>query len=135
MPSKGEVIIIDGYNALFDLANLEHQRESVNYQFDKEREWFISVLQKRLGQSGIVVFDGRGDIQTEKKGNLWIIFTGEEETADDIIVRLLSQETVGRVRFKISKTKIIVVTNDKELRKRVRAARPGVEIREVGFLN
>ena len=120
MPSEEEVTLIDGYTVLFRLAKLEPPSKDnpIDYQLRIEREYFLSLLQKRIHQPCIVVFDGQGNIQVEKRKNLWIIFSGEEETADDIIVRLLNRQVVKGIRFDISQAEVI--TEDKGLQDRLK---------------
>lgn len=119
--SKGKtIVIIDGYNILFSLARLEHQDKNNYYQLAMEREYFLSFLQQHLSPTKqyIIVFDGIGDIQIKKEGNLWVIFAGDEDTADEVILRLVAQEPIAGIKFRMRKVQII--TDDKELRKKVR---------------
>lgn len=131
MPEEGKIVIVDGYNAMFKMARLGHNQHS--YRFNIERKYFLAFLRAHTQQEKqyIIVFDGTGNTQIEREGNLWVIFSGDSQSADDIIVQLVSQGTV--VRDKIYE--IQVVTDDKELRERIRNVSQGIKIQGVRSFN
>ena len=132
------VVVIDGYNALLTLAELERDYPE-GYRFSLEREYFLQVLEKKKSKGEwIIVFDGKENIlRIERKGELWVIFTPENEEADEIIVKIVSGGKIGKPPLQLSITdqRMCVITDDRELRRRVKAARPSIEIRGIGFLN
>jgi len=135
---ENPVVIVDGYNALLFLAHLEHNHPE-NYNFSVEREYFLRVLAKRrLKEKWIIVFDGKENaLHIKRERGLWVIFTPENEEADEIIVEIVSGRKIGQppLQLSIINQRMCVITDDRELRKRVKVARPNTEIRGVGFLN
>ena len=72
-------LIVDGYNALFEVARLEREPEKLvaNILRD-ERENFIKVLSLARRSKGltILVFDGQEEeTRAERRGSLIVIFT------------------------------------------------------------
>jgi len=135
--SPKEVEIVDGYNALFALARLEHDG-SDSYRFDVERRYFLETLERKTRKERIVVFDNpEGDFQLERKGHLWILFAGSGRTADELILEMLTGKTTKSLRLLVDShhRKVTVITNDRELREKIEAIRPDVRLLGTGSLN
>lgn len=103
------IIVIDGYNFLKLLAGNDHVSES-------ERSAFVNLLGRyraRRGHKVIVIFDA-GPCTfplREKQHGVEIIFSGEYQTADDVIINFV-QERPNK--------DILVVTADREIISAVR---------------
>jgi len=110
-------IIVDGYNVIradprlqsFERVSLEHARE---------------VLVKTLASSPrlandqlTVVFDGgrgsRPHIHSERLGRVVLVYSAQGQTADDVIV--------SQARSLAGAHRVVVVSNDVEVRERCRA--------------
>ena len=131
-----EVEIVDGYNALFALARLEH--DDVSYRFNIERRYFLETLDRKTRKERIIVFDNPGgDFQLERKGHLWILFTGSGWTADELILEMLAGKTTKSFRLLVDShhRKVTVITNDRELREKIEAIRPDVRLLGTRSLN
>ena len=108
----GATVLVDGYNvsmAAWPGMALASQRERLVDALDG--------LHARYGADIIVVFDGEtgGRRPSTASGrSIKALFTNEGETADDRIVAMVS--AVPGV------APVVVVTSDRELRNRVRAA-------------
>jgi predicted RNA-binding protein with PIN domain len=82
-------IIIDAYNLLYAVS---HQKKKLS---DHERNRFIKELSayaRRKGHTIVLVFDG-GDYDhpvKEKKGNVDVIYSGINQSADEYIKRYLT---------------------------------------------
>ncbi|MFZ3171065.1 MAG: NYN domain-containing protein [Carboxydocellales bacterium] len=103
-----DVLIIDGYNVIFGWPQLA-KLASVN--FEDARYKLLNILQNFQGYRGniiVVVFDAhrvKGNSgKREQHGNLLVIYTAEDETADSVIERL--------VPAYFSKGNVFVVTSD-----------------------
>ena len=118
-------IIVDGYNVIradprlqsFERVSLEHARD---------------VLVKTLASSPrlandrlTVVFDGgrgsRSHAHSERLGRVVLVYSAQGQTADDVIV--------SQARTLAGANRVVVVSNDIELRERCRAA--GCEVSAV----
>jgi len=131
-----EIEIVDGYNALFALARLEN--EDAGYRFAAERQYFLKILERKTRKERIVVFDNpEGDFQLERKGHLWILFTGSGWTADELILEMLARKATQSLRLLVDShhRKVTVITNDRELREKIEAIRPDVHLLGTGSLN
>lgn len=111
-------IIVDGYNVIRADPRLQSfEREGL----EKARDVLIRTLSSspRLVRDQItVVFDGtggtRGHVHAHSVGRVRVLYSARGQTADDVIVReARSLRTAGRV---------IVVTNDTEVREKCRSA-------------
>jgi predicted RNA-binding protein with PIN domain len=124
----GELVdlIVDGYNALFDVALLEKEPEEfVSRILRDERENFIKVLSSARRNRGltILVFDGQKDeTKEERRGPLIVVFTSKGKTADDYIVDLVKGKEVRIGNDSIPLVDIVVLTGDQELKRRIRGA-------------
>lgn len=91
----GEVLLIDGYNIISSWPELARLKEE---NLESAREKLISILvnfQALWGNRVIVVFDGHlvkgGTQHTDVIGGIEVIYTGEGNTADMVIERLVSE--------------------------------------------
>ncbi|TFB14746.1 NYN domain-containing protein [Filobacillus milosensis] len=102
------VLVVDGYNMIGDWPEL---RELKDYKLEEARAKLVEMLAEYQAYTGyrvIVVFDAYGVKGTEKKQKehrLDVIFTKENETADERIEKLVNE--VMNVR-----TKVYVATSD-----------------------
>lgn len=104
------VLLVDGYNVIKYL--LPHNRE----EHDAQREWFIARLARyaRAKQGCVTevtaVFDGGlfRHRQREVRRGVVVVFAGHAQSADDVLVEYADRHGAGSV----------VVTNDRELRRR-----------------
>ena len=123
-------LIVDGYNALFDVALLENEsNEFVSRVLRDERENFIGVLSSARQNRGltILVFDGQGsETKEERRGPLIVVFTSKRKTADDYIVNLVEEREVKIGNGSIPLGDIVVLTKDQGLKKRIK----GIKVRE-----
>lgn len=102
--------LIDGYNVTMS------DPATRGLSAEEQREALIGRLAVRgsamLGAGTVtVIFDGRAADIATVRGSVEVRFSGDE-SADDVIVRLAAAERVG----------VTVVTADRELSERVRAA-------------
>ncbi len=114
-----EYILIDGYNVIFAWEDL---RELARTNIDSAREALIEQLcnyRSRVNAELIVVFDAyrvKGGVQrTEKQGNIYVVYTGEAESADTYIERTtyeLGRKRKVRVVTSDVAEQIIIMTND-----------------------
>ena len=123
-------LIVDGYNALFDVALLENEsNEFVSRVLRDERENFIGVLSSARQNRGltILVFDGQGsETKEERRGPLIVVFTSKRKTADDYIVNLVEEREVKIGNGSIPLGDIVVLTKDQGLKERIK----GIKVRE-----
>ncbi|MBQ0004879.1 MAG: NYN domain-containing protein [Clostridiales bacterium] len=103
-----EYILIDGYNVIFAW---DKYKELARINIDSAREALIEELcnyKGRVNAEVIVVFDAyrvKGGVQrTERQGNIFVVYTGEAESADTYIER-----TSYELR---KKRRVRVVTSD-----------------------
>ncbi|MDA8212869.1 MAG: NYN domain-containing protein [Clostridia bacterium] len=103
-----DVLIVDGYNVIFAWPQLAKLAAG---NFEDARIKLLDILQNFQGYQGnevIVVFDAhrvKGNPgKREQYGNLLVIYTAEDETADTVIERL--------VPACFSKGNVFVVTSD-----------------------
>lgn len=106
---KKKYLIVDGYNVIFAWNEL---KELAGVNIDSARDRLIDIIQNYAGATcdeSLVVFDaykvkGR-DVSENLLGNLKVVYTSENETADQYIEKFTSRE--GR------KYDITVVTSDR----------------------
>ena len=112
--------IIDGYNIVKQLPQF------IGKKLKEGRDYLIKILKEKRPQGSIknkvtVVFDGHSDIfsptENLKNYNIEIIFT-RDEIADDKIKKLVKKSQNPR--------DIVVVTDDKDLRRSVSLLGAGV---------
>lgn len=103
-----DVLIVDGYNVIFAWPELI---KLASGNFEDARIKLLDILQNFQGYRGneiVVVFDAhrvKGNSgKREQYGNLVVIYTAEDETADSVIERL--------VPTYFSKGNVFVVTSD-----------------------
>ncbi|MGV8983514.1 NYN domain-containing protein [Clostridium sp.] len=103
-----KTVFVDGYNVINSWPNLNMIKD---YSYESSRQQLIDTLQNYTefkGYKMFIVFDAhmvKGSLEKkEKKGNLFVVFTKEGETADKYIERMVNN--VGR------KSEISVVTSD-----------------------
>ncbi|MFD2640153.1 NYN domain-containing protein [Piscibacillus salipiscarius] len=102
------VLVVDGYNMIGDWPELKVLKE---FQLEEARNRLIEMLAEYQAYTGyrvIVVFDAYGVKGTEKKRKehrLDVIFTKENETADERIEKLVNE-------VKNVQTKVYVATSD-----------------------
>lgn len=97
-------LIIDGYNLIKRVMSAQHVSQTRRDKFLKE----LGGYAKKRGHQILVVFDG-GDTSfpyQEKMYGMEIVYSGYQETADDVIGRYVS-ENRGKEMF--------LVTSDREL--------------------
>jgi len=104
MPAR--FLIVDAHSVIFAWPELGalHQRRMI-----LAREALVKTLTEYQDASGIrvvAVFDGQGDkaSETSEPGGIQVFYSGQGETADDVIERLAA--AYGR------KYELTVVTND-----------------------
>lgn len=107
LASRASVLLVDGYNAAFQLRQ--------NHPMEEQRRWLVErmrPLAARGGAAPVVVFDGAGVTgRLRDTGGIEVRFTSGGVIADDEIV------------FTVAATDrpVLVVTDDAELQGRVRA--------------
>lgn len=111
-------IIIDGYNLLFSSSLVKSSGD-----LEALREELIQLLtryKRERGHRMTVVFDGTegsgGPPRSRRRGSLGVVFSRRGETADEAILRRLSEAGGGWV----------LVTSDKELERS--ALKAGAEV-------
>jgi len=123
-------LIVDGYNALFNVALLEREpKEFISRILRYERENFIKVLSSARRNKGltILVFDGQEEeTREEKRGPLIVVFTSKGKTADDYIVDLVKEREFKIGDDLIPLVDIVVLTGDQGLKRRIK----GTEVRK-----
>ncbi|BCJ87357.1 NYN domain-containing protein [Effusibacillus dendaii] len=103
-----EILIVDGYNIIGDWPELvELKRESL----ELARDHLVGTLkeyQRFTGMEVIIVFDAHmatGERKEYKQGKLQVLFSKTDETADDVIERLVYQ-------LETKVTRVYVATSD-----------------------
>jgi len=103
-----DVLIVDGYNIIGAWEPLKRLREK---DFGQARDRLIDLLadyQAFTGMKVIIVFDAHyvpGKSSKQKAYNLEVIFTKENETADECIEKLVTE-------YKNVQTDVYVATSD-----------------------
>lgn len=111
-------IIVDGYNVIRADPRLQSfERDGL----EKARDVLVRTLSsspRLAGDRITVVFDGtggtRGHVHAHSVGRVRVLYSARGQTADDVIVREASAER--------ARGRVIVVTNDVEVREKCRAA-------------
>ena len=92
---KDSFIIVDGYNIIFAWDELKALAQK---NMDSARDSLLEILANYQGFTGckmVVVFDAykrKGNVRkNEKIGDIDVVYTGEDETADSYIERLTGQ--------------------------------------------
>jgi len=105
-----DVLIVDGYNVIFAWPQLAKIAAG---NFEDARVKLLDILQNFQGYKGnevIVVFDAHrvkgNQGKREQYGNILVIYTAEDETADTVIEGLVPEY--------FSKGNVFVVTSDWE---------------------
>ena len=111
-------IIVDGYNVIRAdprLQSLEH------ISLERAREVLVQTLASspRLANDQVtVVFDGargtRRHVQSQRTGRVALLYSAQGQSADDVIV--------NQARVMTRQGRVVVVSNDVEVRERCRAA-------------
>ena len=107
LAARASVLLVDGYNAAFQLRQ--------NHPMEEQRRWLVErmrPLAARGGAAPVVIFDGAGVTgRMRDTGGIDVRFTSGGVIADDEIV------------FAVAATDrpVLVVTDDAELQERVRA--------------
>lgn len=114
-----EYLLVDGYNVIFAW---EEFRDLARMNLDSAREALIEQLcnyKSRVSAEVIVVFDAyrvKGGVKrTEKQGNIYVVYTGEAESADTYIERTTYElKRKRRVRVVTSDVaeQIIILSNN-----------------------
>lgn len=97
-----DILIVDGYNFLHSLPELVHiKKASLDHARDKLIEELVNY-QAYWGGKIIVVFDAYGVqgavMRREEVGDVEVVYSGEGETADMTIERMIGcLETCGQV--------------------------------------
>ena len=108
--TSGREVLVDGYN-----VTRTHRGD---VDLERQRQWLIDQLAAAVPRIGIdptIVFDAhqsRGRPSSTRQRDVWVAFTAEGQTADDDIV--------FRVEARPPDAPIVVVTDDRELRDRLR---------------
>ena len=109
------MLIIDGYNLLWSVQNVEGDFESIS---DVQLCRIVGKYLKSIGESGDIIFDGIGP--PDKSGfdnisKLEVSFTGLATDADTVIEDKIRANTAPR--------RLTVVSSDRRLRDAARARR------------
>ncbi|MBV9282603.1 MAG: NYN domain-containing protein [Chloroflexi bacterium] len=111
-------IIVDGYNVIRADARLQALERT---SLERAREVLVQTLASspRLANDALtVVFDGkdgsRRHVHSHRLGRVELLYSGQGQSADEVIVQQ-ARSLAGRDR-------VIVVSNDVEVRERCRAA-------------
>lgn len=107
--------LIDGYNVLKQIPYLTDK------QLNQGRQSLLDLIKKyRLcgKNKATVVFDGRDDIVAPPHRSPYVIIFSENESADDLIKRMVEKANNPKI--------VVVVTDDKELRFRVKSLGAGL---------
>jgi predicted RNA-binding protein with PIN domain len=103
-----EVLIVDGYNVIGASQNIKDLQED---DLEKSRDWLIDKLAEYQGFTGVkvyLIFDAHrvsGIGKKYKKKRIEVIYTKENETADEYIERLAGE-------LKRVQRRIYVATSD-----------------------
>ena len=115
-------IIIDGYNVLHASRWLGSSWKGV------DRGEFCQLLGRLAGYSGekiTVVFDAVAagpDLDASRAGNVEVIYSGHDRTADDVIIQMIKASSGPR--------DLTVVSSDREIKDAAR--RRGCKVRSAG---
>ena len=114
-----EYILVDGYNVIYDWQDL---RELSRINIDAARESLVDMMcsyKSWTDAEVIVVFDAYrvkgGTQRTEKYNNIYIVYTGEAESADTYIERTtyeLKRKCRARVVTSDTAEQIIILSNN-----------------------
>jgi len=102
------VLIIDGYNLLRAVQNLTEQSFNIT---DVQLCSILSEYLYRIKKKGSIVFDGTGPRDKTAFNNLYnleVIFSGSSREADDIIEKLVLEDTAPK--------RLIVVSSDRRVK-------------------
>jgi len=120
------MIIVDGYNFIYAMRGIEHRMPIDDLEAARRELHEALVRFQNIADEAVrVVYDARGgEPQHEAMGSLEIVFAPPNTSADDYIARC--------VRHSPHPARITVVTSDKELGDRVKAAE-GKVMRSAAF--
>jgi predicted RNA-binding protein with PIN domain len=114
VPSKLRRLVLDGYNVIFGWDAL---REIAEDAIDAARSLLIDAMCNYSGFTGIpvdIVFDAyrvKGGVgEEEQRGDVHIVYTKENETADAYIERLLTRESRDYSIRVVTSDRLIQVT-------------------------
>jgi predicted RNA-binding protein with PIN domain len=102
------VLIIDGYNLLRAVQNLTEQSFNIT---DVQLCSILSEYLYRIKKKGGIVFDGTGPRDKTAFNNLYnleVIFSGSSREADDVIEKLILEDTAPR--------NLTVVSSDRRIK-------------------
>lgn len=102
------MLIIDGYNLLRAVQNLTEQSFNIT---DVQLCSILSEYLYRIKKKGSIVFDGTGPRDKTAFNNLYnleVIFSGSSREADDIIEKLVLEDTAPK--------RLIVVSSDRRVK-------------------
>ena len=99
----GDLLIVDGYNIIYNWDSLAERAQ-------KELEWsrieLEIILEDYAGYSGkeiLLVYDGSAaERSSYVRGQLTVVYTSEEETADQYIERAVQEHKDGKTGIQIS---------------------------------
>ncbi|EUJ33849.1 hypothetical protein MFLO_01445 [Listeria floridensis FSL S10-1187] len=103
-----QILLVDGYNVIGAWPELSRLKD---YDLESARNMLIEWMaeyQSYTGYQVVVVFDAqyvKGIKRKFKKNNIDVVFTKEDETADEYIER-------KAIAWKNAKTQIMVATSD-----------------------
>lgn len=103
--NKQNILLVDGYNIIGAWAELRHLQKG---QLEDARDLLIERMaeyQAYMGWRVIVVFDAylmRGAESKVKRHKVEVIFTRENETADECIERLVTELLQRRVQIHVA---------------------------------
>lgn len=107
------MIIIDGYNLLYSIGNVDEESENIN---DVGLCRIIGRYLKQIGQAGQIIFDGTGPRDTSAFDNMdgvEVFFAGYGTDTDTVIENKIKASTAPK--------RLIIVSSDRRLRKAARA--------------
>ncbi|MEO0272045.1 MAG: NYN domain-containing protein [candidate division WOR-3 bacterium] len=96
-----KIFVIDGYNVIYSLNCLKRFKDIDNARFE-----LIGLVRERFGSNYKIIFDGK--IGTRCLNDPSIIYTSENQEADDVIHSIVS-------RYLKRGYKVFVVSRDKGL--------------------
>ncbi|MBC2043054.1 NYN domain-containing protein [Listeria welshimeri] len=103
-----QILLVDGYNVIGAWPELSFLKDrDLEAARDKLIEW-MAEYQSYIGYRVVVVFDAqfvRGVKRKSKKHQVEVVFTHEDETADEYIEQ-------KAIEWKNARTQIIVATSD-----------------------
>jgi len=102
-------VIIDGYNLLRSVQELDEQAELINeIQLCRVLDRYLKII----GQNGEIIFDGTGPLEKfgfENVTNLEVVFVGLSTDADTVIENKIKASTAPR--------QLTVISSDRRLQK------------------